>query len=193
MKKRMAAISFMGLICALLIGCGSKNITEGAEDISVASEPIKQKERAIEEAAENDDTIDSDRKSNGEITADEMDRIIEETGLENAIDYNDEIENISEDRIVLLCKSPSGRYEAYGFISSVYGKQGILLNDIIDGEDNHNYFYEKWAYSDEQPSLSESDDFYHVTFTICQEGEMKQIHFSTYDTGTMSPEEWEVK
>ncbi len=187
MKKRVIAVSLMGVTCALLIGCGNNT------SVSVTSESVEQNERVVEEAAENDDTIDSDMESNEQITADEMDRIIEETGLENAIDYNSEIEDISEDRIVLLCKSPSGRYEAYGFISSVYGKQGILLNNIIDGEDNHNYFYEKWAYSDEQPSLSESDDFYNVTFTICQEDQMKQIHFSTYDTGTMSPEEWEIK
>lgn len=123
---------------------------------------------------------------------DEMNRIIEEIGLENAADYNDGMEDIAKDRIILLCESPDGRFQAYGFISPAYGKQGILINNIINGEDNHNYFYEKWVYSDERPSFIASDDFYQVTFTICQdeaEG-MKEIHFYTYDTGTMDPEEW---
>ena len=51
----------------------------------------------------------------------------------------------------------------------------------------------KWVYSAERPTLSESDDFYQVTFTVGQSEEegMREIHFTTYDTGTMSAEEWE--
>lgn len=122
-----------------------------------------------------------------------MVRIVTEIGLENAVNYAELSEAVLEDKIVFLCESESGRYAAYGLISPEYGVHGILINNIIDGEDNHNVFFEDWVLGEEQPTLIESEDFYEVTFTIAQErnGGMKEIHFTTYDTGTMASEEWD--
>lgn len=45
-----------------------------------------------------------------------MNEIVNEIGLENAVDYDDAIGDILGKQIVFLCESPSGRYKAYGFI-----------------------------------------------------------------------------
>lgn len=83
----------------------------------------------------------------------------------------------------------SGKYEAYGFISAEYGKRGILINNIVDGGSNWNYFEEDWAYGDDRPTLEEKGE-YEVLFTFGQEvNEVYKTHsmyFDTYDTGTMS-------
>lgn len=137
-------------------------------------------------------TEDKGKDREEEITIDKMYEIIDEIGLENAVAYGEAAESFSGNQIVLLCESPSGHYRAYGFSSPEFGMQGILIDNIIDRESNYNFFLQKWVYSEEQPTLSESDDFYQVIFTLCQdraEG-MKTIVFSTYDTGTMDAEGW---
>lgn len=138
---------------------------------------------------EADNTTNSDK----EAFVHKIDEIIHEIGLENAVDYTEKIEDIAYNQIVFLCKSPSGHYEAYGLISPEYGMQGILINNIIDHESNYNLFCKNWAYSTERPTLNESDDYYHVIFRFCQDelGEMEEIHFETYDTGTMAADGWE--
>lgn len=70
---------------------------------------------------------------------------------------------------------------------------GILIDNIIDQQSNHNFFSQKWVYSEIFPTLNESDDFYQVILTICQNQEegMKEILFDTYDTGTMDADGWD--
>jgi hypothetical protein len=110
--------------------------------------------------------------------------------LNNAQDYNNEVEDISEDAIVVLCQSESGKYTAYGFISPEYGRTGILIDNIIDGESNWNEFDElTWTYGDSKPTLSEQGE-YNVVFTYTQgNGLEKSICFETFDTGTMAVKE----
>lgn len=118
-----------------------------------------------------------------------MDRILENQKLDEAIMYESGAEDGLKDAIVLLCKSESGKYEAYGFISAEYGKCGILINNIVDGGSNWNYFEEGWAYGDDRPTLEEKGE-YGVLFTFRQEVngayETNSMYFDTYDTGTMS-------
>lgn len=183
MKKRAILILFT---CILLTGCGKKDYVKETDNAVITETDSDVSKDTME-------NNDSSKDNDGKITYDKMNEIINKIGLENAVDYNEGIEDVLKDQIVFLCESPSGRYKAYGFISSEYGKQGILIDNIIDNESNHNYFFKKWIYSTEQPTLSESDDFYQVTFKICQDEEegMKEINFMTYDTGTMSAEGWE--
>lgn len=121
-----------------------------------------------------------------------MDRITKEQELSKAEDYKSGIDTISRDSIVRLCQSESGRYTAYGFISSEYGKKGILIDYIVDGGSNWNYFFEKWCYGSILPTLEENGE-YEVTFTFMQEKngneDIKRIVFDTFDTGTMSMRE----
>ncbi len=127
--------------------------------------------------------------SDGEMTIRKMmDRFCAEQGLENAVDY---AAGIEEYMLVRLCVSESGKYEAYGLISPEYGKKGILINNIIDGEYNTNYFEEEtWTYASGQPEFEEISD-YEVVFTFWKEENgfdvIRSIYFDTYDTGTMSP------
>ena len=109
-------------------------------------------------------------------------------GLEEALDYESGMQDGLKDAIVFLCKSESGKYEAYGFVSAEYGKNGILMNNMIDGQDNWNFFEESWSYGDAMPTLEEKAN-YEVLFTFTQENDGKDvkrsIYFDTYDTGTM--------
>lgn len=119
-----------------------------------------------------------------------MDRITENYGLHNAKDYKNKIEDMSKDAVVILCQSESGKYTAYGFISPEYGQMGILIDNVIDGESNWNYFDEySWAYGASKPVLSEQGE-YNVIFTYTQGNGLEQtIYFDTFDTGTMSVRE----
>lgn len=114
--------------------------------------------------------------------------IADSQGLEEALDYESGMQDGLKDAIVFLCKSESGKYEAYGFISDEYGKNGILINNVIDGQDNWNFFEERWSYMDSLSTLEEKGD-YEVLFTFTQGNNGKDvkrsIYFDTYDTGTM--------
>lgn len=171
----------------LLMGCEN----QGGFRETAAAETVQAAE-ANTETAENR----SDRglfTGDNQITVSKMDEMILTIGLDHAVNYDDAAEDCLEDQIVFLCQSPSGHYKAYGFISPEYGRQGILIDNVIDHESNHNYFLKKWVHSPQRPSLRESEDFYQVVFTICQEQEkgMEEVRFSTYDTGTMSAGGWE--
>lgn len=118
-----------------------------------------------------------------------MIRILTNQGLDNVLDFEDGSEYPQEDKVILLCTSEGGKYEAFGFVSPEYGTAGILLNNIIDGEDNWNYYYETWSYGDVKPTLQEQGE-YGVIFTFTQgNGDEREIYFDTYDTGTMSARE----
>ena len=121
--------------------------------------------------------------------SDVMDRILASQGLENALEYDQGMEDLRNDTIVKLCTSESGQFTAYGFISPEFGKCGILLNNILDGQDNWNYLEEPWSYSSDRPTLTEQGK-YEVLFTFPQkngaEEGTRELYFDTYDTGTMS-------
>ncbi|MDO4293282.1 MAG: hypothetical protein Q4C65_08675 [Eubacteriales bacterium] len=183
--KKLVSILTVSVFCLMLAACQSN---AGVKE-SDAVVTIESNAAAIEDTTETGKNAEHDMENDSEerITICKMQEMIEEIGLENAIVYGEAGEDVLKDQIVLLCESSSGRYKAYGFISQEYGRDGILIDNIIDGESNHNYFIQKWVYSEEQPTLNESDDFYQVTFTICQdqaEG-MKEVLLDTYDTGTM--------
>lgn len=119
-----------------------------------------------------------------------MDRIIEEQGLDNAVDYESKADDLSKDTVVRLCRSESGKYTAYGFISPEYGKKGILIDNIINDESNWNYFWDyAWSYGSTAPTLQEQGE-YDVIFSFTKEdGKVQELYFETYDTGTMSVRE----
>lgn len=114
-----------------------------------------------------------------------MNRVVGQ-GLENAIDYEKGYIGEQKDAVVKLCISESGKFEAYGIISPEYGQRGILLNNIIDGEGNWNYFDSDWGYGKETPEIIEIAD-YEVQFSYYREdGSWCELIFDTYETGTMS-------
>jgi len=125
--------------------------------------------------------------TNENITIDEViERITSNYGLEKAVHYENKINDISQDRIILLCQSQDGKYQAYGFISPEYGKYGILINTIIDNDDNWNYIKETWDYGQIKPSLEVIND-YEVQFTFNRTiNDICHVTFETYDTGTIS-------
>lgn len=169
-------------ILPLLLAVSASLLLMGCEDHGGFKETYS--------AADRCDT--GDFTDSNQITVSKMDEMLLEIGLEHAAGYDEAAVDCSKDQIVFLCQSPSGHYRAYGFISPEYGMQGILIDNRIGQESNHNYFLKTWVPSSERPSLRESEDFYHVVFTICQEkGKgMEEIHFTTYDTGTMSADGW---
>ena len=172
---RMAILLFM---ISCVTGCG----------INKENRELLTETATIEENSEASKLLKSQTLSLNDV----MDSIVEIQGLEGAVDYNSAMQNDLKDAIVFLCKSESGKYEAYGFISAEYGKNGILINNVIDGQDNWNFFEEKWSYGDTLPTLEEKAD-YEVFFTFTQENGGKDykrsIYFDTYDTGTMTMRE----
>ena len=115
-----------------------------------------------------------------------MDRVASGIGLENAIGYEKGYIGLQKDALVKLCSSKNGKYEAYGIISPEYGQRGILLNNIIDDEDNWNYFDSNWGYGKHVPVIEETDP-YEVQFSYYLEnGSWIELEFDTYETGTMS-------
>ena len=115
-----------------------------------------------------------------------MDRVASKVGLENAIGYEKGYFELQKDALIKLCTSESGKHEAYGILSPEYGKRGILLNNIIDGEDNWNYFDSDWGYGKKTPKLIETGD-YEVQFSYyLEDNSWNELYFDTYETGTMS-------
>ena len=114
-----------------------------------------------------------------------MDRVVSSQNLDNALNYEASITNLTEDSIVLLCTSESSKYEAYGIISPEYGMNGILLNYRINGENN--YLEESFSYGN--ANLQEQGEN-NVIFTFTQENDIvRKLNFETFDTGTMSLKE----
>lgn len=184
-RKWFCVISLLLLICCLA-GCSKHSVVAEVE-----LETSKTSEKA--EISTNEDIATETEKPS---VVGIMDRISMANGFEKAIAYENKIEGtMLEDVVVLLCTSESGKYEAYGIVSPEYGMNGIVLNNIIDGESNHNYLEEEWAYGGNKPTLTEQGE-YAVIFSFTQEREgieeIREIYFDTYDTGTMT-ENNEVK
>ncbi len=115
-----------------------------------------------------------------------MDRVASDIGLKNAIGYEKGYIGLQKDALIKLCVSKTGKYEAYGIISPEYGQRGILLNNIIDGEDNWNYFDSNWGYGKHVPVIKETVP-YEVQFSYyLEDGSWIELEFDTYETGTMS-------
>ena len=82
---------------------------------------------------------------------------------------------------------------AYQEVRFANGTHGILINDVIDGTDNWNYFYEDWTFGAEPPSITESEDGYEMVLSLYQQRDKKEeIHFSSYDTGTVDTDDWQT-
>lgn len=211
MGRRKTGILILLLLAFSISGCSSRTNEETVQtnDIPGQQEGVKRQDtpeqqeisgqREAEEQQEtSDNSSDSEKMALGEV----MERILFSQGLQGALDYEAAFNNekkavgLSEDAIVLLCTSESGKYEAYGFISPEYGTAGILLNNIIDGGDNWNYVEEPRSYGSMRPALEETGE-YEVLFTFTQKNidtagskdsmnDTRKIYFNTYDTGTMS-------
>lgn len=174
MGKKTDAMIWILLTAVLITGCSSP------AGIHSAQEPVSETVSAVH--ADSLQAIPTERELQQVI-----DRITQEYDLNNTEAYKNKIEDLSKDAIVLLCQSGSGKYKAYGFISPEYGQQGILIDHVIDGESNWNYFNEwTWAYSTAAPTLTETGE-YDVIFTFTQgNGLEKTFYFECYDTGTMA-------
>ena len=190
MKKVIYLIT-ISVICIMLIGCENTNSVMESDTAAAIEQSIDTNEGASQKSDNTE--ININNGSEEEIPLNKMQEIVDKIGLENAVAYEEGIGDILSNQIILLCESPSGHYKAYGFISPEYGMHGILIDNIINQQSNYNFFSQKWVYSENTPTLNESDDFYQVTFTICQNQEegMQEISFVTYDTGTMEAPGWD--
>ncbi len=190
MKKVIYLIT-ISVICIMLIGCENTNSVTESDTVAAIEQSIDTNEGASQKG--NNTEININNGGEEEIPLNKMQEIVDKIGLENAVAYEEGVGDILSDQIILLCESPSGHYKAYGFISPEYGMNGILIDNIINQQSNYNFFSQKWVYSENTPTLNESDDFCQVTFTICQNQEegMQEISFVTYDTGTMEAPGWD--
>lgn len=186
MRRKITVLILAGIIAFSISGCESKTIENVDNGETETALEAKETEGMQLETVQN--SSDCQTVSLYEV----MDRILEEQGLTNAKDYESGIEDVSKDLIIRLCKSESGKYTAYGFISPEYGKKGIMIDNMINGQSNWNYFEENWYYGNSRPILEEIDE-YEVIFTFTQEKngseQIKKICFDTFDTGTMSVRE----
>ena len=153
---------------------------------STESSQTQETQGKVEQGSDLQSTSDRQTPEIGNV----MDRIIEEQGLDNAVDYESKADDLSKDAVVRLCRSESGKYTAYGFISPEYGKKGILIDNIINDESNWNYLWEYiWSYGSTAPTLQEQGE-YDVIFSFTKEDDkVQELYFATYDTGTMSVRE----
>lgn len=123
-----------------------------------------------------------------------IDRVVVGIGLENAYAWNNTADfKEGVDILIKMAVDSTGEFEVYGISSAEYGDYGMLLNDIIDGEDNWNYVYEPWFYTgapNDQPTLEWTDDGELIFSYICKDenGEETWYHRVVdcgYDTGHM--------
>lgn len=123
---------------------------------------------------------------------DEMVRVINTVGLDNAYSWSNTVD-FDQDAIIELAADDSGRYQIYGIVSRKYGNCGMLLNDRIGYRDNWNFEYLPWYYSgaaSDEPTL-ESDTDGNFVFTYVYKYEdgapvWKEMTLDCgYDTGHM--------
>lgn len=91
---------------------------------------------------------------------DEMVRVINTVGLDNAYSWSNTVD-FDQDAIIKLAADDSGRYQIYGIVSRKYGNCGMLLNDRIGDTDNWNFEYLPWYYSgaaSDEPTLETDAD-----------------------------------
>lgn len=163
-------------VAALMGGCGGNAVSRDGVDSKMAETASFSQPAAETSAAQ---------MSLEEV----MFRISEDYDLNLAERWENPVEDLSEDALVLLCQSEDQKYAAYGFISPEYGKKGILMNNIIDGDGNWNYFEYSWDYGERKPSLKEQGEYGAVFAFTGGDGEEREIYFETFETGTMDPVE----
>lgn len=192
-RKKQGCLFLLLLSIFCIAGCGRKGVDESAAletGDTVAQLASAETDHSLKNTEE--DTAHENIAPATPTLSDVMDRILTEQGLDHALAYEDAAKKDAEDALVLLCTSESGQYVTYGFVSPEYGRMGILLNNIINGEDNWNYLTESWTYDDTIPSLKEQGE-YEVLFSFPSNEDGKEapreIVFDTYDTGTMSERE----
>ena len=91
---------------------------------------------------------------------DEMVRVINTVGLDNAYSWSNTVD-FDQDAIIELAADDSGRYQIYGIVSRKYGNCGMLLNAKIGDTDNWNFEYLPWYYSgaaSDKPTLETDAD-----------------------------------
>ena len=123
---------------------------------------------------------------------DEMVRVINTVGLDNAYSWSNTVD-FDQDAIIELAADDSGRYQIYGIVSRKYGNCGMLLNDRIGDTDNWNFEYLPWYYSgaaSDEPTL-ETDTEGNYVFSYVYKYEegapvWKEMTLDCgYDTGHM--------
>lgn len=123
---------------------------------------------------------------------DEMVRVINTVGLDNAYSWSNTVD-FDQDAIIKLATDDSGRYQIYGIVSRKYGNCGMLLNDRIGDTDNWNFEYLPWYYSgaaSDEPTLeTDADGNFVFSYVYKYEDEApvwKEMTLDCgYDTGHM--------
>ena len=111
--------------------------------------------------AEHEKNTAEDRNSNNNEVYNELARVVNTIGLENAYDWNNTAEfKPNAEILIKMASDETGRFEIYGIMGQKYGTYGLLLNDRVNGEENWNFAYVPWHYSgapSEQPILEQDE------------------------------------
>ena len=111
--------------------------------------------------AEHEKNTAEDRNSNNNEVYNELARVVNTIGLENAYDWNNTAEfKPNAEVLIKMASDETGRFEIYGIMGQKYGTYGLLLNDRVNGEENWNFACVPWHYSgapSEQPILEQDE------------------------------------
>lgn len=188
MKK--AALCLLTLTIVLVFaGCGGDTeviipAPDGADEAIVTA-------TAAPEATAPDEVDIAEPEENA---CDMLMEIVDRVGVKNAYPWVNTVDFEKEsEALIKLAEDETGEYAVYGIMSGEYGTCGLLLNDVIDGENNFNIEYTEWYYSgvpEEQPIL-ETDMHGEYTISYVYKYEngapcwKKCILDCGYDTGHM--------
>lgn len=104
----------------------------------------------------------------------ELKRVVDTVGLQNAYPWNNTVEFKSNaDVLIKMAEDETGCFQIYGIMSEKYGAYGLLLSDRTTGEEKQSFAYVPWYYSgsdSEQPVL-ESDGTGNYVFSYTSKTE----------------------
>lgn len=187
---KRAALSLLILLMVLIsVGCHSDTevvipVPDGADNEVVTATAVPE--------TMTPDKADADEPE--ENTCDMLMEVVDRVGVKNAYPWVNTVDfEKSSEALIKLAEDETGEYAVYGIISREYGTYGLLMNDVIDGENNFNIEHTEWYYSgvpEEQPIL-ETDMHGEYTISYVYKYEngtpcwKKCILDCGYDTGHM--------
>lgn len=191
------------IVAVCLINAKSKEKTQPDEVTTIGTdtvEDVENEDSSSDETKEpetDEDIVETPEPEQPSLTA-VMERILGNTKLEDAIPVDDMVQNMEGDQLYLYDQTEDGTYTLYGFHSSEYGFNGLLLNYEIDGESNWNYLNEEipdleldWKSSPQIAETPEGD----VVLAYCWgHGTGVSVdrffYLTAHETGTVSAEEF---
>ncbi len=123
-----------------------------------------------------------------------LSELVVRVGTENAYEWSNTVDFKTHyaDILIKMAEDETGEFQIYGIMSERYGTYGLLLNDVIDGEENHNIAYGYWNYSglaQDKPILVKTEEGTFIfTLSVMNDGNVYRKSYILdcgYDTGHM--------